>query len=170
MGVRHLKSNIIKKLLYLFLILYALVLFASVIASGTVLALVFVAIIAGYIITMFVSVKCASRLEKCKEKILLDFDYKPTKKENPLFNAMMANLPFYYIYFVLSLVPMKFPALWMIAGLPCCFISALRPINKNYQVYNFITNKSKLYWLLQLLLAAVLWIAGRSVILFIVLK
>lgn len=158
-------KKIITIVLYVALGLYALMMFAGVISSGAVIAIVFVAIVAGYVGCMIASIKCSKRLEKYREVILQDAEYKLTKRDKPLFLAMMANLPFYFIYFVLSLIPMDFPALWVIAGLPCALISALRPINKNYQTYNFLTNKSKLYWLLQVILAVVLWLGGRMIIL-----
>ena len=139
--------------------------FAGVIASGAVLAITFTVIIAGYVLTMFLSIKSAKRLERCKERVMSDLNYELTKGDRPLFYAMMANLPFYFIYFALAMIPMEFPALWIIAGLPCCVIAGLRPINKNYQAYNFITGKSKLYWMLQLILAVVLWLGGRMIIL-----
>ncbi len=158
-------KKIITIALYIILGLYALVMFASIITSGAVIAIVFIAIVGGYVGCMLASIKISRRLEKHKEQMLLNPDYTLTKSDKILFLAMMANLPYYFIYFVLSLIPMDFPALWIIAGLPCCVISALRPINKNYQTYNFLTNKSKLYWLLQVILAVVLWLGGRMIIL-----
>ncbi len=158
-------KKILKIGIYLALILYLLMFFAGVIASGAIVAIVFACIITGYIVTMLASIKCARRLEKLKEKVMLDLDYKLTRQDKPLFYVMMANLPFYFIYFAFSLIPFDFPALWLIAGFPCCLISALRPLNKNYQVYNFITSKSKLYWWLQVVLAVVLWLIGRMIIL-----
>ncbi|MBR2296840.1 MAG: hypothetical protein IKA43_05505 [Clostridia bacterium] len=163
------KKNIFKIIIYVLLGLYALMMFAGVIGSGAVVAIIFFGIVAGYILTMLVSIKSARRLEALKEKVMLNPDYPITKGDKPLLHAILTNLPFYFIYFVLSLIPMEFPALWIIAGLPCCVIAGLRPINKNYQVYNFITNKSKLYWLLQLILAVALWLGGRAIITFLVL-
>lgn len=163
------KKNIFKIIIYVLLGLYALMMFAGVIGSGAVVAIIFFGIVVGYILTMLVSIKSARRLEALKEKVMLNPDYPITKGDKPLLHANLTNLPFYFIYFVLSLIPMEFPALWIIAGLPCCVIAGLRPINKNYQVYNFITNKSKLYWLLQLILAVALWLGGRAIITFLVL-
>lgn len=157
-------KNILKRIIYIALLLYLLMLFAGIISSGAVIAIVFAVLIIGYVIAMFISIKSARRLEKLKEKVLLDCDYVIEKSDKPLLHVMIANLPFYYVYFAFSLLPMDFPALWLIAGFPCCLISALRPLNKNYQVYNFITNKSKLYWWLQVVLAFVIWIVGRAII------
>lgn len=159
---------ILKKLIYMGLILYLFMLFGGIIASGAIIAIVFACLIAGYVVTMLISIKSARRLEKLRERVLLDCDCEITKKDKPLFHVMIANLPFYYVYLAFSLLPMDFPGIWLIAGLPCCLISALRPLNKNYQVYNFITNKSKLYWWLQVILAFAIWIAGRIIILSII--
>lgn len=157
--------NILKKLIYIILVLYALAMFGAVIMSGAVMAIIFAAIVIGYIITMFISMKSIKRLQKIKERLIGDSTYRLERGQGLLLHAMIANLPFYFIYFVFSLVPYDFPAFWFIAGLPCCVISALRPINKNYQLYNYITNKGRLYWTLQLILAIVLWAIGRTIIL-----
>lgn len=163
-------KKILKILLYVLLVVYALMMFVGVISSGAVLAIVFLAIISGYVIAMLISIKCAKRLWVYRDKSITDHTYKPEKGDKPLFYALMSNLPFYYIYFVVSLVPMKFPVLWIIAGLPCCAISALKPINKNYQVYNTITaSKNKTYWLIQPLLAVALWLIGRAIALYVIL-
>ena len=158
-------KKILKKLVYIFLFAYLLAMFGAMISSGAVLTIVFAVLIFGYIVVMFVSIKSARRLEKLKEKVMLDLSYVPTKKDRVLFHSLIVNLPFYYIYFAFSLMPFEIPGYWMIAGFPCCLISALRPINKNYQTYNFITSKSKLYWWLQIALAIIIWAIGRTVIL-----
>lgn len=159
----------LKKIIYIFLALYALIMFASVIRSGAVLAIVFGALIAGYVATMLISIKSMRKIKKMRERIVADSSWRPEKGDKILFHAMISNLPFYFIYFALSLIPMDFPALWIIAGLPCCVVAGLRPIYKNYQDYNYITNKGKLFWFLQIVLAVALWIIGRLIITYTVL-
>lgn len=157
-------KKILSKAIYAILAFYALAMLAMVISSGAMVAILFVLIIGAYILCMLASMRALRRLERLKEKIMLDFGYQLTKKDRPLLFAMMSNLPFYFIYFVISLIPLDFPGLFIIAGIPCCVVTGLRPINKNYQAYNFITNKGKAYWLLQILLAAALWIGGRMIV------
>ena len=162
-------KRILSKLIYIVFMMYALAMLAMIISSGTIIAILFAFIVGGYILCMIASIKALRRLERLKETILGDFGYQLTKKDKPLAYAMIANLPYYFIYLVLALIPMDFPALWIIAGLPCCVVTGLRPINKTYQTYNFVTNRGKGYWLLQILLAIGLWLGGRAFILTVVL-
>ena len=159
----------LKKIIYIVLALYALVMFATVITSGAILATVFGVLIVGYVATMLISIKSMRKIKKMRERIVADSSWRPERKDKILFHAMISNLPFYFIYFALSLIPMDFPALWIIAGLPCCVVAGLRPIYKNYQDYNYITNKGKLFWFLQIVLAIVLWLVGRLIITYTVL-
>lgn len=166
---KHMLKKILSRLIYLIFVLYALAMLAMIVSSGAIIAILFVFIIGGYILCMLASIRALRRLERLKETVLSDFGYQLTKRDKPLALAMVANLPYYFIYLVLALIPMDFPALWIVAGLPCCVVTGLRPINKNYQTYNFITNRGKAYWLLQILLAFALWLGGRAFILYVVL-
>lgn len=158
-------KKIITIILYTLLGGYALVMFATMISSGAIVAIVYAAIISAYIAVMMISIKATRRLERYKKELLANLEMQVVKSKTILLLSLAGNLPYYFIYFVLSLIPMEFQGLWIIAGLPCCVISALRPINQNYQRYNFLTNKGKLYWFIQLLLAIVLWLGGRMIIL-----
>lgn len=158
-------KKIITIILYTLLGGYALVMFATMISSGAIVAIVYAAIISAYIAVMMISIKASRRLERYKKELLANLEMQVVKSKTILLLSLAGNLPYYFIYFVLSLIPIEFPGLWIIAGLPCCVISALRPINQNYQRYNFLTNKGKLYWFIQLLLAIVLWLGGRMIIL-----
>jgi hypothetical protein len=158
-------KKIITIILYTLLGGFALVMFATMINSGAIVAIVYAAIISAYIAVMMISIKATRRLERYKEELLANLEMQVVKSKTILLLSLAGNLPYYFIYFVLSLIPMEFSGLWIIAGLPCCVISALRPINQNYQRYNFLTNKGKLYWFIQLLLAIVLWLGGRMIIL-----
>lgn len=158
-------KKIITIILYTLLGGYALVMFATMISSGAIIAIVYAAIISAYIAVMMISIKASRRLERYKKELLANLEMQVVKSKTILLLSLAGNLPYYFIYFVLSLIPIEFPGLWIIAGLPCCVISALRPINQNYQRYNFLTNKGKLYWFIQLLLAIVLWLGGRMIIL-----
>ncbi|MBE6625529.1 MAG: hypothetical protein E7622_07820 [Ruminococcaceae bacterium] len=158
-------KKIITIILYALLGGYALVMFAMMIGSGAVVAIVYALLISAYIAVMMISIKASRRLEKYKEDLLANLEMQVVKGKRILLLSLAGNLPYYFIYFVLSLIPIEFPGLWILAGLPCCLISALRPINQNYQRYNFLTNKSRLYWFIQVLLAIVLWLGGRMIIL-----
>ena len=158
-------KKIITIILYALLGGYALVMFAMMISSGAVVAIVYALLISAYIAVMMISIKASRRLEKYKEDLLANLEMQVVKGKRILLLSLASNLPYYFIYFVLSLIPIEFPGLWILAGLPCCLISALRPINQNYQRYNFLTNKSRLYWFIQVLLAIVLWLGGRMIIL-----
>ena len=158
-------KKIITIILYALLGGYALVMFAMMISSGAVVAIVYALLISAYIAVMMMSIKASRRLEKYKEDLLANLEMQVVKGKRILLLSLAGNLPYYFIYFVLSLIPIEFPGLWILAGLPCCLISALRPINQNYQRYNFLTNKSRLYWFIQVLLAIVLWLGGRMIIL-----
>ncbi len=158
-------KKIITIILYALLGGYALVMFAMMISSGAVVAIVYALLISAYIAVMMISIKASRRLEKYKEDLLANLEMQVVKGKRILLLSLAGNLPYYFIYFVLSLIPIEFPGLWILAGLPCCLISALRPINQNYQRYNFLTNKSRLYWFIQVLLAIVLWLGGRMIIL-----
>ena len=107
--------------------------------------------------------------ERYKEEMFANTELEIKNKGKILGLSLASNLPYYFIYFALSLLPFDFAALWIVAGLPCCFIAGLRPINQNYQRYNLLTNKGKLYWFIQFVLAAVLWIGGRMIITLLVL-
>ena len=158
-------KKIITIILYALLGGYALVMFAMMRSSGAVVAIVYALLISAYIAVMMISIKASRRLEKYKEDLLANLEMQVVKGKRILLLSLAGNLPYYFIYFVLSLIPIEFPGLWILAGLPCCLISALRPINQNYQRYNFLTNKSRLYWFIQVLLAIVLWLGGRMIIL-----
>ena len=162
-------KKVISIILYAVLGGYALVTFAMMITSGAIVAVVYAVLISAYIGVMMVSIKASRKLERCKEEMFANLEADVPNKGKILILSLVANSPYYFIYLVLSLIPMEFPGLWIIAGLPCCLISALRPINQNYQRYNLLTNKGKLYWFIQLLLALVLWIGGRMIILTLVL-
>ena len=160
-------KKILKNLITILLLIYLGGMIVSAISSGAVMfiALLFVAL--GYAASMLFSIKCSRKLLMLKEKVMLDMGYELKKGDRPLFYAIFSNLPFYFIYFVFSLLPIDIPGYWFIAGVPCCVISALRPINMHYQSYNFITNKSRAYWLIQLALAIFIWALGRTIVLLI---
>lgn len=158
-------KKVISIILYAILGAYALTMFAMMITSGAIVAVVYAVVISGYVGAMMLSIKASRKLERYKEELLANLEMQVVKSRTILFLALASNLPYYFIYFVLSLIPMEFPGLWIIAGVPCIVISALRPINQNYQRYNFLTNKGKLYWFIQIVLAIVLWIGGRMIIL-----
>lgn len=162
-------KKVISIIIYAALGTYAFLTFAMAVASGAIVALIFAGVVAAYVVAMMLSIKASRKLERCKEEMFANLEADVPNKGKILGLSLASNLPYYFIYFALSLLPFDFPALWIIAGLPCCFICGLRPINQNYQRYNLMTNKGKLYWFIQLVLAAVLWLAGRVIILTLVL-
>lgn len=119
----------------------------------------------GYVVCMALSIKGAKKLRKYEEIIVKDATY-DTSKVKFLPYAMLMNLPYYFIYFVVSLIPAEFMFMWFIAGLPCAFILAIFPLNMTCQLYSFLTGKKKLYWLIQVALAVLIWLTGRAIIVF----
>ena len=159
-------KKIFKNLITVLLLLYLGAMMINAISSGAVMLIALLCVSLGYAASMLLSIKSARKLGKLKEKVMLNMGYELTKEDKPLRYAILSNLPFYFIYLVFALVPMDIPGYWFIAGVPCCVISALRPINQHYQAYNFITNKSRAYWLIQLFLAIAIWAVGRTVVIF----
>lgn len=162
-------KKVISIILYAVLGGYALLTFAMAVSSGAIVALIFAGVVAVYVVAMMLSIKASRRLERYKEEMFANTELEIKNKGKILGLSLASNLPYYFIYFALSLLPFDFAALWIVAGLPCCFIAGLRPINQNYQRYNLLTNKGKLYWFIQFVLAAVLWIGGRMIITLLVL-
>ena len=89
-------KKILTTAIYVALGLYALIMFATIISSGAVVAIIFVGIVGGYVGSMLASIKCSRRLEKYKEKLLADLSTELDCKGKILFLAMVANLPYYF--------------------------------------------------------------------------